>query len=83
MDGRQPGEAGYPGPMTTDHGIAPLPDDEFSALFGRAAAAGYRTVGIFDANGEADQQGLRNAAEVYLTSLARLPAHWERLNNEN
>lgn len=48
-----------------------------------AAAAGYRTVGIFDANGEADQQGLRNAAEVYLTSLARLPAHWERLNNEN
>ena len=48
-----------------------------------AAAAGYRTVGIFDANGEADQQGLRNAAEVYLTSLAWLPAHWERLNNEN
>ena len=48
-----------------------------------AAAAGYRTVGIFDANGEADQQGLRNAAEVYLTSLARFPAHWERLNNEN
>lgn len=48
-----------------------------------AAAAGYRTVGIFDANGEADQQSLRNAAEVYLTSLARLPAHWERLNNEN
>ncbi len=48
-----------------------------------AAAAGYRTVGIFDANGEADQQGLRNTAEVYLTSLARLPAHWERLNNEN
>ena len=48
-----------------------------------AAAAGDRTAGIFDANGEANQQGLRNAAEVYLTSLARLPAHWERLNIEN
>lgn len=45
-----------------------------------AAAAGYRTVGIFDANGEADQQGLRETAELYLTSLAGLPTRWDRLN---
>ena len=34
-----------------------------------AKAAGYRTVGVFDAHGETDQAGLQAAAEVYLTSL--------------
>ena len=45
-----------------------------------AAAAGYRTVGVFDASGEADQAGLSAAAEVYLTSLTEFPSHWEPLN---
>lgn len=31
-----------------------------------ANAAGYRTVGVFDAAGERDQEGLRRAADVYL-----------------
>ena len=46
-----------------------------------AAAAGYRTVGVFDADGEGDQAGLRGAAEVYLSSLPEFPAHWNALNN--
>ena len=45
-----------------------------------AAAAGYRTVGVYDANGEADQQALRRTADVYVPSLASLPAHWAELN---
>lgn len=45
-----------------------------------AAAAGYRTVGVYDANGEADQQTLRRTADVYVPSLASLPAHWAELN---
>ena len=46
-----------------------------------AKAAGYRTVGVFDANGEADQAGLRAAAEVYLTALTEFPGYWTELNN--
>ena len=46
-----------------------------------ARAAGYCTVGVFDANGEADQAGLRAAAEVYLTALTEFPGHWTELNN--
>ena len=45
-----------------------------------AAAAGYRTVGVYDANGEADQQALRRTADVYVPSLASLPAHGAELN---
>ena len=45
-----------------------------------AAAAGYRTVGVFDAEGESDQDGLRTAAEVYLTSLSAFPSHWKQFN---
>ena len=46
-----------------------------------AGAAGYRTVGVFDANGEEDQAGLKAAAEVYLTALTEFPGHWTELNN--
>lgn len=45
-----------------------------------AKAAGYRTVGVWDAHGETDQAGLNRAAEVYLTSLTEFPGHWEPLN---
>ena len=34
-----------------------------------AAGAGYHTVGVFDAAGEADQEGLRVKAEIYIKSL--------------
>ena len=46
-----------------------------------ARAAGCRTVGVFDADGEKDQAGLRDAAEVYLTALTEFPGHWTELNN--
>ena len=46
-----------------------------------AQAAGYRTVGVFDANGEEDQAGMKAAAEVYLTALTEFPGHWDALNN--
>ena len=46
-----------------------------------ARAAGYCTVGGFDAHGEEDQAGLKAAAEVYLTALPEFPGHWDALNN--
>ena len=46
-----------------------------------AGAAGYRTVGVFDAHGEENQAGLKAAAEVYLTALTEFPGHWAELNN--
>ena len=45
-----------------------------------AKAAGYRTVGLYDADGEADQEGLQTAAEINLMTLQDFPAAWERLN---
>ena len=46
-----------------------------------AAGAGFRTVGVFDENGESDQAGLQSAAEVYLASLPEFSGHWARLSN--
>ena len=46
-----------------------------------ARAAGYCTVGVFDAHGEEDQAGLKATAEVYLTALPEFPGHWDALNN--
>ena len=34
-----------------------------------AAAAGYHTIGVSDCKGEPDQDGLREAAEVYINEL--------------
>lgn len=34
-----------------------------------AAKAGYRTVGVFDVEGEIDQEGLKETAEIYLLDL--------------
>jgi len=45
-----------------------------------AKTADFRTVGVLDAHGETDQAGLKEAAEVYLTSLTEFPGHWEPLN---
>ena len=45
-----------------------------------AKTTGFRTVGVLDAHGETDQAGLKEAAEVYLTSLTEFPDHWEPLN---
>ena len=45
-----------------------------------AAAAGFPTVGVFDANGETDQAGLRATATVYLADLTAFPGCWDLLN---
>lgn len=37
-----------------------------------AARAGYRTVGVFDKNGEPDQRGLEESADSYVTNLREL-----------
>lgn len=37
-----------------------------------AVKAGYHTVGVYDANGETDQRGLEDSAEVYVRSLTEL-----------
>ena len=37
-----------------------------------AAKAGYHTVGVFDENGETDQKGLEESAEIYVRSLREL-----------
>ena len=34
-----------------------------------AAAAGYHTIGIADPDGEPDQEGLRQAADLYVMEL--------------
>ena len=44
-------------------------EDSFAALR-TAKAAGYRTVGIYDADGETDQDGLKKEADVYLRDLS-------------
>lgn len=37
-----------------------------------AAAAGFHTVGVFDARGEADQKGMKETAEIYIKDLSDL-----------
>jgi len=37
-----------------------------------AADAGYRTVGVFDENGESDQEGVRATADIYIRSIEEL-----------
>ena len=38
-----------------------------------AKAAGFITVGVYDANGEADQLGLKKAADLYVKCLGEVP----------
>ena len=46
-----------------------------------ARAAGFRAVGVFDAEGERDQSALRRDARLYLRTLEEFPAHWAELEN--
>lgn len=41
-----------------------------------AKTAGFRCVGVYDAQGESDQQGLRTTADVYLYKLNEFPEKW-------
>ena len=44
-----------------------------------AKAAGYLCVGVYDAKGEPDQEGLRNTGDCYLKDLSAFPDEYARL----
>ena len=41
-----------------------------------AKNAGFRTIGVYDADGETDQEGVRETGELYLTSLLDFRQYW-------
>ena len=41
-----------------------------------AKNAGFRTIGVYDADGETDQEGVRETGELYLTSLLDFRQSW-------
>ena len=41
-----------------------------------AKAAGFYTVGVYDADGESDQAGLKAAADLYVKELGEAAARW-------
>ena len=45
-----------------------------------AAKAGYRVIGVYDANGETDHEGVRKTSEIYLNSFEDFFSKWEQLN---
>lgn len=44
-----------------------------------AKTAGFRCVGVYDAQGESDQQGLKMTADLYLHKLIEFSAIWDKL----
>lgn len=42
-----------------------------------AKKAGFRAVGVYDADGETDQEGVRQTGELYLKSLTEFPLYWK------
>ena len=44
-----------------------------------AKAAGFRCVGVYDAQGESDQRGLKTTADLYLQSLLDFLENWHEL----
>lgn len=41
-----------------------------------AKNAGFRAIGVYDADGETDQEGVRQTGELYLTSLLEFRQYW-------
>jgi phosphoglycolate phosphatase-like HAD superfamily hydrolase len=35
-----------------------------------AKSAGYKTVGVYDENGETDQEGMRESSDIYVEKLS-------------
>ena len=58
--------------MNTDRSTTLVFEDSLYALK-TAADAGFRAVGVFDADGEADQKGVEETGEIYLKELADFP----------
>lgn len=44
-----------------------------------AAAAGYRTVGVYDVSSEADQEALKSFVDIYVTELTELADRWSEV----
>ena len=42
-----------------------------------AKNAGFRAIGVYDADGETDQEGVRQTGELYLKSLTEFPLYWK------
>ena len=42
-----------------------------------AKNAGFRAIGVYDADGETDQEGVRQTGELYLKSLTEFPSYWK------
>ena len=46
-----------------------------------AKDAGFVTIGVYDAKGETDQEGVRNTGDFYIKELSEFPAVFEQLNS--
>ena len=44
-----------------------------------AKKAGYKTAGVYDGDGEPDQDGVRETGDIYITELNELVEHWDKL----
>ena len=47
-----------------------------------AKAAGFRCVGVYDAQGESNQQGMEETADVYLHTLKEFRLMWTELSED-
>ncbi len=63
--------AGYMGTLPEETVVF---EDSLYALK-TAKNAGYRTVGMYDGNGESDQEGLKREADIYLKELVGFKEH--------
>ncbi len=62
--------------LGTEPGETVVLEDSLYALT-TAKAAGFKTVGVFDSDGEADQAGMMREADWYVRSLQLLGPLWE------
>lgn len=46
-----------------------------------AKSAGYKTVGVYDKDGETDQEGVKATGDIYVTDLNELVDRWEELQS--
>ena len=64
--------------MCLDVGRVLVLEDSLYALK-TASAAGYRTVGVYDKDGETDQDGVRETGDLYIWDLNELVDRWDEL----
>lgn len=47
-----------------------------------AKTAGFRAVGVYDGEGETNQEGVKETGEVYLKNLMEFPVYFEQMNQK-